>query len=241
MAAPLRSHLRSSRLSAPLALALSCLCLSMPALADPTGAEKAQAESLFREGRRLMEAKSFAEACPKFAESQRLDPGIGTLINLALCHEEENKTASAWGELMEAATLAQRAGDKRAQFARDHAQKLENKLSRIKITGAPVEGMALTLDGRPLGVAALGAPLPVDPGEHVVVAQAPGKKRWEGRVNVPAGPANVTLAIPPLADAAPDSPPIVAPPVVAPPLVTAPPVVAPPPPAPAPQPPPSPR
>ena len=44
------------------------------------------AESLFREGKRLSSEKKFSEACPKFEESYRLDPGLGTLLNLATCH-----------------------------------------------------------------------------------------------------------------------------------------------------------
>mgnify|MGYP000582508070 CR=1 FL=1 len=45
---------------------------------SPTGAQAppnaAQADALFTEGYALLEAKSYALACAKFEESQRLDP-----------------------------------------------------------------------------------------------------------------------------------------------------------------------
>src|SRR6478735_9605838 len=54
--------------------------------ASPT--DQAKAEALFDEGRRLLAAARFAEACPKFAESQRLDSALGTLLNLGDCYEK---------------------------------------------------------------------------------------------------------------------------------------------------------
>jgi hypothetical protein len=70
-------------------------------VAQTTSESAAQAEALFREGRVLIKAGQTSEACAKFAESQRLDPQTGTLLNLALCHEDEGKTASAWAEFNE--------------------------------------------------------------------------------------------------------------------------------------------
>ena len=73
-------------------------CMSLVAL--PVGAQsnKATAEALFTEGRALATSGKCAEAIPKFQASQKLDPGVGTLLNLAECYEQVGKTASAWAE-----------------------------------------------------------------------------------------------------------------------------------------------
>jgi len=73
-----------------LALALAVTAAPLAARAQTTGA----AEMLFEEGRRLLESRDVAAACAKFAESQRLEPAGGTLMNLAACHERAGKTAT---------------------------------------------------------------------------------------------------------------------------------------------------
>src|SRR5262249_55537702 len=81
---PRRSTRRQGR-GGPLALALAITATSSTALSQTR--DPAAAEALFRQGRQAMEAKDFATACPKFAESQRLDPAVGTLMNWATCEE----------------------------------------------------------------------------------------------------------------------------------------------------------
>src|SRR5687768_6154338 len=96
---------------------LSCVAFA-PRLASAQG-DKATAEALFAEGRRLMSSGDFKTACPKFAASQKLDPGLGTSLNLADCYEKSGKTASAWAEFRDAAAAAHRVGSKdREQVAR---------------------------------------------------------------------------------------------------------------------------
>src|SRR5262249_30335548 len=94
-----------------------------------------RAQALFDEGRRLMDAKSYALACPKFAASQKLDPGAGTLLNLADCYDKNGQTASAWATFDEAAAEATKSGhlDWAAQ-ARDRAAALEPTLARLTIS-----------------------------------------------------------------------------------------------------------
>ena len=69
---------------------------------------------------------------------QRLDPKLGTLLNLAVCHEAQHKYATAWAEFTSAFTLAQRDGQRpRQEFARKRIQQLEGKLTHIVIRSVP--------------------------------------------------------------------------------------------------------
>lgn len=173
------------------------------ARAEPTADQAAAAEALFREGRELVAKGKLAEACPKFAASQRLDPGYGTQWNLADCLERLGRTASAWAAFREAADMATRAGqvDREAKAAR-RAADLENRLERLAIAvNAPVDGLVVKRNGAVLDAGAWGVPLPVDPGRHVIEAVAPGKKPFSQEVQT-AGPGQVvTVEIPPLEDA----------------------------------------
>jgi len=172
------------------------LAASAPARADEPSAI---AEALFRSGRELMVAEKYVEACPKFAESERVDPKPGTLMNLALCHEKTAKTASAWAEYLEAAEMSRRAGEKdRERVARDRAAALEPGLSHVVIEADPASTAQVALDDRVLGAGAFGTPIPIDPGDHVLHVVAPEKKPFSESFAVSAGAEPVHLRVPAL-------------------------------------------
>jgi hypothetical protein len=188
---------------ATLLLLVAC---SVPQLAHAqSGTKTAVAEALYRQARDLMAAGNLDEACPKFAESQRLDPATGTLLNLAACHERQGKLATAWLEYSDVIVGARRDGRQdRVDYATERAAALEPKLSRLTLVLAPEAddpSLVLELDGAGLGRAAIGVPTPVDPGKHVVRASAPGKKAWEQEVTIGAEADQQTLTIPKLEDA----------------------------------------
>lgn len=145
------------------------------------------AESLFRDARARLDEGKIHEACDLFARSDKVQHALGTLLNLAACHQKEGKTATAWAEFQEAAAEATRAGDKaRAGFAQDQVDALEKNLHRVSIdVGDPLPGMKVELDGAALDRAVWGTPLPLDPGPHTVQVTADGYAPYVHKVDVP--------------------------------------------------------
>jgi len=131
------------------------------------------------EGTTLMQQHRYAEACPKLAESQRLQPGKGVLLRLGLCDEQLGKTATAWLAFREAATRAQQSGDEALrQLATKRADAIAPRVPRV-ILVLPADTarapLAVSLDGVALDRAALGVELPMDPGTHTVEASLSGR------------------------------------------------------------------
>ena len=62
-------------------------------------------------------------------------------------------------------------------------------------------------DSVELGSAALGVAIPLDPGEHLIVIEAPGKVPFEKRITIEAGAGETELVVPPLADVPVEKPP----------------------------------
>lgn len=157
------------------------------------------AESLFTSGRELMQAGKYQEACEKFEASRRLEPALGTTLNLANCYEKLGRTASAWAEFKRAAAEAQRLDDAtRKATALERAAALEPKLSRLWLqTDDP--SISVSRNGVPVDAGVLGNAIPVDPGSHRLEASAPGKVTWTDTVEVKGEGATVEIRIPALA------------------------------------------
>ncbi|MBW2526107.1 MAG: hypothetical protein JRI23_18140 [Deltaproteobacteria bacterium] len=181
-----------------LAIAATATLAPQAARAD----DKATAQVLFEAARKLMDEGKYAEACPKLAESHRLDPGGGTLLNLAVCHENEGKTATAWGEFKEALGMARADGRQdRISLAEERIAALEPKLSRLVVTVAPeakVAGLVVTVDGTEMGEPVWGIATPVDPGQRKVSARAPSHEPWETTVTLGAEADQQAVQVPKL-------------------------------------------
>jgi hypothetical protein len=185
-------------------LVSSLSAFALPVHAQTSGSNKAAAEALFSEGRTLAAAGRCAEAIPKFQGSQKLDPGIGTLLNLAECYEQVGKTASAWAEYREVISLARAAGSKeREELATQRAKALEPKLSRLAVkvaAGTDASSISVKRDGEALQPAELGVAIPIDPGSHVIEASAPGKQTWSYTIEVGKDADSKLVEIPGLVD-----------------------------------------
>jgi serine/threonine-protein kinase len=189
------------------AVALAVAVATSAQAQTPSSGDKVAAEALFDEGRKLVTAGRLAEACPKFADSQRLDPSTGTLLNLASCWEKLGKTASAWATYREAASAASAAGRKDyVATAERHAEALAPRLARLTIeVPSPVQAIQVMRDGAQLPRPEWGVAVPVDPGPHTVEATAPGYKRWTTTVELTQEGVTAAVKVPPLEGAPPEA------------------------------------
>jgi hypothetical protein len=167
----------------------------------------ARANALFDEGKKLLDAGEIASACASFAESQRLAPRGGTLLNLGLCHEREGKLLDAFRELAAALEVAKKEGrTDREPLATSHLAAVDAKLSWLVLVPPPnvkEEDVSFAVDGT--HVENSGA-VPVESGEHVVAASASGFRAREAKVAVGAAPERRTVRIEALEALAPAAP-----------------------------------
>lgn len=199
--------------------ALAVVLFARLADAQSSSEDRALATALFEEARALVSAGDWAAACPKFAESQRLEPAPGTLLNLASCHEHEGKVATAWAEYVEALAIVERERQpERVAFARERIDALVTRIPRLVIvvpSSESTRSLTVLRDGSTLARVALGTAMPVDPGTHHIEVRGEGIEPWsidvalaEGeRREVSVGPFVASL-VPAPSPTPPASPPI---------------------------------
>jgi hypothetical protein len=171
----------------------ACVAVSAMLLAESAFAqEDAAAEALFNKGLSEMEAGHFEVACPTLKESQRLDPRMGTLFTLAECEAKGGMIASAVAHYDEYLRLfarlappqkALQSGREKVSAAQKAALSPQVPYVTLVLRDAPA-GTTVKWDDMLFNLPALGVPLPVNPGEHVVTTQAPGAVSVVTRVSV---------------------------------------------------------
>jgi len=197
------------------------LCIAPGAMAQ----DSAAADALFDKGLSEMKAGQFDTGCPKLAESHRLDPRAGTLFTLAECEAQGGKLASAlvhyedYLRVFARMSAKERAGQRgREDVAKEAIARLTPEVPTLALRlppGAPPDAVVVR-NGTRLGSAALGVPLPVNPGEQHVVVELDGR-RSEQRIAIAKGekkelvlelpaPEQVAPASAPPAAAAPSAP-----------------------------------
>ncbi|MDP9150961.1 MAG: hypothetical protein M3O36_13610 [Myxococcota bacterium] len=180
--------------------AIACHVLARGSTASADPPNEAAARSLFSEGRQLVKASRYEEACGKFEAARKLYLSSGLLLNLADCHERLHRTASAWaefGEASEAAASAGRAGDQ-AEAKRRRAA-LEEHLARLTVhVENPAPNETVLRDGVAVEPSAWDSPIPVDPGAHTLTAEAHGRESWSASVEVDEPGRTVVARVPSL-------------------------------------------
>lgn len=178
---------------------VATLCLTAAVTVAQPSDSRANADLLFTQARDLAAKGNYVEACPKFEASLRLDPALGTRLNLADCYEASGKVASAWAMFRAAADVAKINRDPREQLASRRATALEAQLPKliIRIDGPPTPGLTIVRSGAAIEPAMLGSATYVDPGRTVITASAPGFVDFTTTVEAKVGE-SVEVVVPPL-------------------------------------------
>lgn len=170
--------------------------------------DPAAAEALFKEAVSKYKEGKFVEACPAFAESQRLDPRPGTLFALAECEAAADHIATAAtlyeDFLRTVASIkspAQRAKYQdrvqKAQTRRDELVPLIPRLTLVLPTGSSPD-VRITRNGETFTATSLGVEMPVNPGEQVITVQIASGPVREQRLAIGRGDKQtITLELPP--------------------------------------------
>jgi hypothetical protein len=161
------------------------------ARAAAADSDTARAEVLFREGRELMAAEKFAEACAAFDASQKLEPTVATMLNQAACREKNGELATAWGLFLDAErktrTAIEEDGKQLHEAAVDRAARLERRVSKLQLNVAPanrVAGLQITNGAALVDPDLWNRGLPVDGGSYAIKASAPEHEPWTTTVVV---------------------------------------------------------
>lgn len=178
----------------------------------PTAAQpvRTQADLLFKQGRNLLTAGKYAEACAAFDASQKLDPGIATLINQAYCREQNGQLASAWSLFVDAERQTRAATDPATrnlhQVTVDHVTQLEARFSTLTIDvpdDRRIDGLEILRDGERVDPDAWNKAVPVDGGTYTITARAPGSSEWSVTITVAVEHVSRTIKVPKLMATAP--------------------------------------
>ncbi|KYF65004.1 hypothetical protein BE15_46715 [Sorangium cellulosum] len=183
-----RSPARSRRLGAFLVVAL--LAAAAPSSASAQGpGDVESARVLFVQGAKLARQGRWEEARALYSRSLEIKPAPLTRYSLGVAQKELGQLAGALACFR--AFLAEPSTPATAPYvgpARDAVAALEARVGRATIAVRPgnVEGLTLVVDGKP----ARGGPghvVELDPGDHEVVASAPGYRAASARFTVDAG------------------------------------------------------
>jgi len=160
--------------------------------APPPTRDPAAAEVLFHKGLEYLKVDDWKNACPQFNASMRLDPSVGTQVNIARCADHDGLLARAWAEFKKAKVLNQETpGARRDQldsFIDSEIARLEPRIPWITVRVSPrPAGLIVERDGASVPIEGLDQRVPIEPGEHTVSAAAPGHRRATQKITIAEG------------------------------------------------------
>ena len=158
-------------------LALSLVSGPAAQAQAPSKDDLDKARVAFQEGVALAAANNCAGAIVKYKSVIKVISTPQIVFNIAECEERLGKLVEAIGNYRIAASQAE--GDKKAanvlKAVGARIDDIEGRLPKLTISrGKGADAAVVELDGSEVGQ--LGAPMPVNPGPHIVVARVSGRE-----------------------------------------------------------------
>lgn len=165
-----------------------------------TNTDVSAARSLFNDAVADQEERSdFAAALEKFRRVQAIRDTPNVRFRIAACLEKLGRLLSAVESYNGVVALAGSDSKNEAlvKAAQRKAAELQNRLPTLLLTlssNAPADAV-VELDHEPVSRARMGAPIPVNPGEHLVTGRASGSPPFDTVVTLPEA-ARFVLTVP---------------------------------------------
>lgn len=175
-----------------------------PRTAPVTASEEdlAAARRLFADAVADQDAKRYDTALEKFRHVQTVKDTANVRYRIATCLEALGRRAEALANYQ--ATIRLGEGDRTAtdavRAATEHAAELDRVVPRLTVV-LPSDvppGTQVKVDDATIDAAALGGPIPFEPGAHTITATSPGRTPFQTGVTLPeGGRVSITVILPP--------------------------------------------
>lgn len=176
------------------ALLVSAFLMAPPASAQ---GQLAVARKFYQEGLRAEKAEQWEKAAEKYQRALDIKETPQLWLRVGICFEELGRLTSALNAYERGAEQAELDG--KAQVVKVLTDKLEGLRPKVPTltlqVAEPPEGLRITIDGRDVAVSTLGTKLPIDPGEHVIEATAPGYSTVTESTVIETGDEELTLVL----------------------------------------------
>ncbi|MGH7281201.1 MAG: hypothetical protein ACRELY_06745, partial [Polyangiaceae bacterium] len=196
----MQKGLRRQSIVFALAVATSTIGFTPNALAQ-NEADKATARQLGLDGDAALASKDFKTAEDKCKRADALFHAPTLMLCLARAQAGNGHVVAAQENYNRILREGAPAGSppafvKAVEDARQEVDAVSARIANVVVQVTGADNPTVTLDDQPFSNAALGVKRPVDPGDHVVKATAPGYKPGEAHFNVvEAGSANAAIEL----------------------------------------------
>ncbi|HEX9295535.1 MAG TPA: hypothetical protein VF881_06860 [Polyangiaceae bacterium] len=165
--------------------------------ADPVPTEIALARRLFTEARAAEDVRDWRSATAKLRDAISIKETAGLRFHLAYCEEQQGMLVEALVDYERSEDLATGSNDDLRKQVPAKRESLHKRIPTVTLLVPPDSSpnASVSVDGHVLPAAALGKPIPVNPGKHTLVVSRPDYAPFTTEVFLNETDAVVTNAI----------------------------------------------